>query len=65
MITGSVRAKEKDGIVYIGKLMVHPDYRRKGYGSRMLSKIEAYFPKNLLHHCGLDWDLRIPRRVWF
>ena len=29
-IIGSVRAREQDGTVYIGKLMVHPDYRRRG-----------------------------------
>ena len=45
LIIGSIRAKEKDGTVYIGKLMVHPDYRCKGYGSRMLNEIEAYFPE--------------------
>ena len=26
-IIGSIRAKEQDGTVYIGKLMVHPEYR--------------------------------------
>ena len=45
VIIGSVRAKEKDGTVYIGKLMVHPDHRCKGYGSRLLNEIEAYFPE--------------------
>ena len=43
-IIGSVRAKEKNGTVYIGKLMVHPDHRCKGYGSMLLSEIENYFP---------------------
>lgn len=43
-IMGSVRAKEKNGTVYIGKLMVHPDYRCKGYGSKLLTEIESYFP---------------------
>ncbi len=43
-IIGSVRAKESDGTVYIGKLMVHPNHRHKGYGSMLLSEIEGYFP---------------------
>ena len=30
-IIGSIRAKEIAGTVYIGKLMVHPDYRHQGY----------------------------------
>ena len=44
IIIGSVRAKEKNGTVYIGKLMVHPDHRCKGYGKRLLTEIERYFP---------------------
>ena len=43
-IIGSVRAREKDGTVYIGKLMVHPDYRCRGYGTRLLDEIEKCFP---------------------
>ena len=43
VIIGSVRAKESDGTVYIGKLMVHSHHRHKGYGSRLLSEIEGYF----------------------
>lgn len=43
-IIGSVRAYEDKGTVYIGKLMVHPDFRGKGYGSALLTKIEECFP---------------------
>lgn len=43
-IIGSVRAKESVGTVYIGKLMVHPDYRRKGFGTMLLCAIEKCFP---------------------
>ena len=43
-IIGSVRAFEKGGTVYIGKLMVHPDFRRKGCGTKLLSKIESRLP---------------------
>lgn len=45
VIIGSVRAKEDNGTVYIGKLMVHPEYRHKGYGSKLLEEIEYYFPQ--------------------
>ena len=44
-IIGSVRANMKGDTVYVGKLMVHPDYRRKGLGSRLLMEIEKCFPK--------------------
>ena len=43
-IIGSVRAIERDGTVYIGKLMVHPDYQHKGYGTMLLSEMENRFP---------------------
>ena len=43
-IIGSVRASEKDGTVFISKLMVHPEYRRKGFGKRLLKEIESRFP---------------------
>ena len=43
-IIGSVRAKEKDGTVYIGKLMVHPDHQKHGYGKRLLLEVEKYYP---------------------
>ena len=43
-IIGSVRAHESDGTVYIGKLMVHPEMRRRGLGKRLLSGIEQYYP---------------------
>ena len=44
VIIGSIRARESNGTVYIGKLMVHPDYRRNGYGRSLLTEIEKYFP---------------------
>ncbi len=43
-IIGSVRAKEKDGTVYIGKLMVHPDHQKHGYGKSLLLEVEKYYP---------------------
>lgn len=43
-IIGSVRAYEANRTVYIGKLMVHPDHRHKGYGTRLLGEIEKCFP---------------------
>ncbi len=44
VIIGSVRAKEKAGTVYIGKLMVRPDHQKKGYGKRLLLEAEKYYP---------------------
>ncbi len=43
-IIGSVMAIERDRTAFIGKLMVHPDHRHKGYGTMLLSEIEKCFP---------------------
>ena len=44
VIIGSVRAKECNGTVYIGKLMVHPDRRCNGYGTKLLKEVERFYP---------------------
>ena len=44
-IIGSVRAIEDNGTVYIGKLMVHPQHRCRGYGTMLLNEMERYFPQ--------------------
>ena len=43
VIIGSIRANASNGNVFIGKLMVHPDYRNNGYGTKLLLAIEEYF----------------------
>ena len=45
IIIGSIRAKENNGTVFISKLMVHPNCRGNGYGTRLLKEIEQYFPE--------------------
>ncbi len=42
-IVGSVRAFEKDGTCYVGRLMVHPDFQNKGNGTKLLLKTECVF----------------------
>ncbi len=42
-IIGSVRAYEKEGTCYIGKLMVHPDYQNRGLAKKLMAAIERCF----------------------
>ncbi|NMA34147.1 MAG: GNAT family N-acetyltransferase, partial [Clostridiaceae bacterium] len=42
-IVGSVRAYAADGICYIGKLIVHPDYQNKGIGTALMKYVEDHF----------------------
>ena len=44
-IIGSVRASLDGKTAHIGKLMVHPDYRNRGFGTRLLTEIESIFPE--------------------
>ena len=43
-IIGSVRAYCENGIVYIGKLMVNPDFQKRGIGTTLLAEIENEYP---------------------
>ncbi|MDL2289422.1 GNAT family N-acetyltransferase [Clostridia bacterium OttesenSCG-928-F22] len=43
-IIGSVRAYSKDGTLYIGKLIVHPDFQGQGIGTKLLCEIEQICP---------------------
>lgn len=40
-IIGSVRGYVKEGTLYIGKLMVNPEFRRQGLGKKLLLAMEA------------------------
>ncbi|MBP5653888.1 MAG: GNAT family N-acetyltransferase [Clostridiales bacterium] len=49
-IIGSVRGYTDGYTLYIGKLMVHQDYRRQGLGSRLVTALEDMYP-------GLRYEL--------
>ncbi|MCJ7773774.1 MAG: GNAT family N-acetyltransferase [Desulfobacterales bacterium] len=42
-IIGSVRAYEKKGTCFIGKLIVHPLFQNQGIGTKLLPEIEGRF----------------------
>jgi ribosomal protein S18 acetylase RimI-like enzyme len=46
-IIGSIRAYEENERVYVGKLMVHPDYQNKGFGAKLLRAIETYYENKI------------------
>jgi len=49
-IVGSVRAYEKDGTCYIGRLAVHPNEQNKGIGKALMNEIESC-------HQGMRYEL--------
>ena len=42
-IVGSVRGYEEKGTCYVERLMVHPDYQKKGIGKKLMTELEQYF----------------------
>jgi ribosomal protein S18 acetylase RimI-like enzyme len=42
-IVGTVRAYEKDGTCYIGKLAVDPGMQNRGIGTKLMKKVESCF----------------------
>jgi len=42
-IIGSVRAYSKEGICYIGRLIVHPDFQNQRIGTKLMNEIEKIF----------------------
>jgi ribosomal protein S18 acetylase RimI-like enzyme len=42
-IIGSVRAHIQRETCFIGRLIVHPEYRNRGIGSQLMSEIERHF----------------------
>jgi RimJ/RimL family protein N-acetyltransferase len=43
-IVGSVRGFQEGDTCFVERLIVHPDYRRRGIGTTLLTEIEALFP---------------------
>jgi len=43
-IVGSVRASAHDDTCYIGRLIVHPEFQRKGIGTQLMLTLEKGFP---------------------
>jgi Predicted acetyltransferase len=43
-IVGSIRASQKDGTCFIGRLIVHPDHQNRGIGKQLMIAVEKSFP---------------------
>ncbi len=59
-IIGTVRAYEKNGICYVGRLAVHPNMQNQGIGTALMGEIEKlYSPKRYELFVGSKSDKNI------
>ena len=54
-IIGSVRGKADNGSLYIGRLMVLPEFQKKGYGKILLREIQSVMPNTDTLSNGHTW----------
>ena len=57
MIVGAIRYKMNNEIIEVGRLMVHPQYRNKGFAKELLSIVDKEFPTKTkeLYTCTKSW----------
>ena len=56
-IIAAIRYRPDGDIIDVGRLMVHPDYRRLGLAQRMLAEVDAAYPDCIreLYTCTKSW----------
>ena len=56
-IVGAIRYRPDGGIIDVGRLMVHPDYRRQGLAQRMLAEVDraCHDLTRELYTCTKSW----------
>ena len=44
-IVGTIRGHVKDGTLHVGRLAVHPDFRKRGLGAQLIAAMETAHPE--------------------
>lgn len=45
-IVGSVKGRKENATCHLGRLMVHPEYQRRGFGTALIRKLEESFSQD-------------------
>lgn len=67
-IVATIRYKKSNGIVEIGRVMVHPDYRREGLAQRLLTEVESRCSSVAyeLYTCTKSWvNIRLYEKMGY
>ena len=67
-IIGAIRYREQEGMIEIGRLMVHPEYRQRGFAMFMISEVDKMCPNQVkeLYTCSKSWkNLRLYEKMGF
>ena len=56
-IVGAIRYRPDGGLIDVGRLMVHPDYRHQGLAQQMLLEVDRACPNEIkeLYTCTKSW----------
>lgn len=57
-IIGAVRYKQNENIVEVGRLMIHPDYRRRGLAQLLMTEVDKVCSNYVreLYTCTKSWS---------
>ena len=57
-IVGAIRYREDGGIIELGRLMIHPNYRRRGLARVLMSEVDSRYPHRTkeLYTCTKSWS---------
>ena len=67
-IIGAIRFRKDDGFIDVGRLMIHPDYRRQGLAQMLLSEVDKLCPSEIkeLYTCTKSWtNIRLYERMGY
>ncbi|OBZ33293.1 GNAT family N-acetyltransferase [Megasphaera sp. DISK 18] len=57
-IIGAIRCRKDTGFIDVGRLMIHPDYRRRGLAQQLLAEVDILYPDAVkeLYTCTKSWS---------
>lgn len=67
-IIGAIRYRHGNGVLEVGRLMVHPEYRHQGLAQQLLSEIDRKYPDEVreLYTCTKSWiNIRLYEKMGY